>query len=145
MAISNWSPQSQRNEPSISPVRHCEWIRTSGTPFVTLPKTSASAVSTRRSPFEISRSNAMARNIPHLVGIRVLPTRRTVPACALGFTFVFWTSAWLSNGRRFLNSGEIRRALLKKRRKCLLGFRGADALGEFLVLELYRPLNLLAR
>src|SRR5882724_5126009 len=29
-AKSSWSPQSQRPEPNTSPVRHCEWMRTSG-------------------------------------------------------------------------------------------------------------------
>src|SRR6266568_8227776 len=50
----------------------------------------------------------------------------------------------LGNRRRFLHSGEIRRALLKERRERLLGFRGAHVDGEFLVLELYRLLKLFA-
>src|SRR5438552_11300478 len=85
IAISNWSRQSHRSDPSISPVRHCEWMRTSGTPAVTSPRTSASAVSTRWTPLSISRSNPNARNIPHLVGSRVEATRAAVPICAVGF------------------------------------------------------------
>src|SRR5882762_8104802 len=81
MAIASWSPQSQRSDPSISPVKHCEWIRSSGTPAVGSPMTIASAVSTRCVPFETSRSYPMASNMPHLVGMRVDATRHSVPVC----------------------------------------------------------------
>src|ERR1700693_3582306 len=81
MAISSWSWQSQRSDPSTSPVMHCEWIRSNGTPSVTSPMTSASAVSTRRVPFEISRSYPTASNMPHLVGMRADATRQSVSVC----------------------------------------------------------------
>src|SRR6185312_10193392 len=76
MAISSWSWQSQRSDPSTSPVKHCEWIRSNGIPWVRSPMTIASAVSTRRVPFA-SRSNPMALNMPHLVGMRIDAMRRS--------------------------------------------------------------------
>src|SRR5882672_10061053 len=142
MAISNWSPQSQRNEPSISPVRHCEWIRTSGTPFVTSPKTSAIALSICRLPLRTSRSKPTARNMPHLVGIRVAAIPRTVPVGA--FSFIFERVPGLGDRSRLLRPGEIRPPLFKERCERLLGFRGAHPHSELVVLELYRPLKLFA-
>src|SRR6266581_2321040 len=65
-----------------------------------------------------------------------------------GFSLGVWISGilFLSIVRRALaHFGEIRRALLKKRRERLLGFGGAHAGREFLVLELYHPLKFLAR
>ena len=47
-AISSCWRQSQRSEPKTSPVRHCEWIRTSGGAECTSPITKATASSTRR-------------------------------------------------------------------------------------------------
>src|SRR5260221_1778557 len=125
----------QRSDPSISPVKHCEWIRTSGTPFVTSPRTSASALSICPLPLRTSRSKPTARNMPHLVGIRVAAIPRTVPVGAFGFIFVIRASPGLGDRSRLLRPGEIRPPLFKERCERLLGFRGADALGEFLVLE----------
>src|SRR3954468_9539885 len=88
IAISNWSRQSHRSDPSISPVKHCEWMRTNGTPAVTSPRTSASAVSTRWTPLSRSRSNPNALNIPHLVGIRVEAIRRTIPIWTVASIFI---------------------------------------------------------
>src|SRR5713226_6906449 len=79
MAISSWSWQSQRSDPSTSPVKHCEWIRSNGTPSVRSPMTIASAVSTRGVPFDTSRSNPTASNIPHLVGMRADAIRQSGP------------------------------------------------------------------
>jgi putative transposase len=45
------------------------------------PRTIASAVSTRRVPFETSRSNPSAVKTPQLVGNRVEATRRIEPIC----------------------------------------------------------------
>ena len=42
IAACNWGPQSQRNEPNTSPVRHSEWTRTNtGSSFSHSPLTSA--------------------------------------------------------------------------------------------------------
>src|SRR5947208_440666 len=87
MAISSWSRQSQRSDPSTSPVKHCEWIRSNGTPSFGSPMTIASADSTRRVPFDTSRSYPMASNIPHLVGMRVDATRQSSPVCAALIVF----------------------------------------------------------
>src|SRR4051812_26296385 len=59
-------------------------MRKSGAPSVRSPRTKASAVSARRVPFKISRSNPSVRNMPHLVGIRVETTCRTSPICTFG-------------------------------------------------------------
>jgi hypothetical protein len=64
-------------------VKHCEWMRSNGAPLVNSPRTIASAVSARWLPFDTSRSNPMALNIPHLVGIRVAATRQRIPVCAV--------------------------------------------------------------
>src|SRR5438132_4819051 len=63
-------------------------MRSNGAPSVGSPRTSASAVSTRWLPFETSRSNPMAANMPHLVGIRVETTRQRIPAWAAALMFV---------------------------------------------------------
>src|ERR1700692_1147647 len=81
MAISSWSWQSQRSDPSTSPVKHCEWMRSNGMPSVGSPMTIASAVSSRRVPFDTSRSKPMASNIPHLVGMRADAMRHSGPVC----------------------------------------------------------------
>src|SRR6266496_1155471 len=47
----------------------------------------------RWTPLSISRSNPNARNIPHLVGIRVEATRRTVPIWVVAFILVLRGSA----------------------------------------------------
>src|SRR6266436_8841563 len=87
MAISSWSWQSQRSDPSTSPVKHCEWIRSNGTPSVGSPMTIASADSTRRVPFDTSRSYPMASNIPHLVGMWVDATRQSGPTWTMPVMF----------------------------------------------------------
>src|SRR5271170_2456409 len=87
MAISSWSRQSQRSDPSTSPVKHCEWIRNNGTPSVRSPMTIASAVSTREVPFDTSRSNPTASNIPHLVGMRADAIRQSGPAWTMPVMF----------------------------------------------------------
>src|SRR3954471_10780805 len=87
MAISSWSWQSQRSDPSTSPVKHCEWIRSNGTPSVGSPMTIASADSTRRVPFDTSRSYPMASNFPHLVGMRVAAMRQSSPVSAALIVF----------------------------------------------------------
>src|SRR2546421_2968716 len=79
---------AQRSDPNTSPVKHCEWMRSNGAPSVGSPRTSASAVSTRWLSFETSRSNPMASNMPHLVGIRVETTRQSISACAAALMFV---------------------------------------------------------
>src|SRR5262245_34607965 len=85
MASSNWPPQSQRSEPKISPVTHCEWTRTSGAPGLGSPCTSASAVSTVRPQTHTPRSNPIASNRPHLVGRRVDAIRHSAPVGAAAF------------------------------------------------------------
>src|SRR4029077_20328499 len=57
------------------------------------------------------------------------------------------SSAWKSLCRlcRFHCSSEVRLALLKERRERFLGFVRSYARREFLVLELYRSLELIAR
>src|SRR5258706_5221773 len=78
MARSSCSPESQRSDPSTSPVKHCEWMRTSGASPVRSPSTRAIAVWTRWTPFTTSRSKPNSSNTgPHLVGNRVETTCRT--------------------------------------------------------------------
>src|SRR5262245_16288221 len=72
--------QSQRSDPNNSPVRHCEWIRTNGTPFDTSPMRSTIAVSTSEESPGRSRSKAIVWNTPHRVGKRVDATRRRLAA-----------------------------------------------------------------
>src|SRR5450755_489148 len=59
--------QSQRSEPKTSPVKHCEWMRTSGEPECTSPITSATASSVL-APFPATVAKPWIRNCPQRVG-----------------------------------------------------------------------------
>src|SRR6476659_6189948 len=77
-AISSCCRQSQRKEPNTSPVKHWEWIRTSGTAERTSPMTRATAVSSfRRLPSPNSPSKPRIRNAPQRVGKSASATLRT--------------------------------------------------------------------
>jgi hypothetical protein len=71
---------------------HCEWMRSNGgSPSVRSPSVIASAASTGRPSIETSRSNPIALNIPHLVGIRAGALRQSEPVgsvCAISVAFV---------------------------------------------------------
>src|SRR5258706_205562 len=75
IASSSWPPQSQRNEPRVSPVKHCEWMRSSGAPSHTSPRISAYAVS-GGAPSATARSYPRISNAPHFVGSRAEATSR---------------------------------------------------------------------
>src|SRR5258705_2154056 len=116
IAISSWSLQSQRREPSTSPVEHCEWMRTKGASPRRSPSDIAIAVSTRPDPFPVSRSNPRARNTPQRVGMRVEATRRSVSVAMVegeGFMEGFLL------GLSFLGSGSV---LFEERREDRLDF-----------------------
>src|ERR1700752_3203565 len=132
-------PQSQRCEPNTSPVRHCEWRRTSGAPSRRSPSTSATAVSTFWPATHMSRSNSIASNMPHFVGIRVDAIRHSAPVCAVVFalfacvniasTLVRDRGLFGGNARRGVC--EVGRPLLEERRQRFLGLRRAQPRGEF--------------
>src|SRR5262245_44250111 len=138
MASSNWPPQSQRIEPNTSPVRHCEWIRRSGTPRRRSPRTRASAVSVVPPPVPPSRSNPIPSNKPHLVGKRVDAIRRSAPVGAVALALFLcvdiranlFADLFGRDVRRRL--GEIGRTLLEEGCKCLFRFCGAHSLTELL-------------
>src|SRR5262249_48500610 len=149
MASSSCPPQSQRSEPNISPVTHCEWTRRSGTPWCRSPSASTSAVSAVRAPVNRSRSYPIASNTPHLVGKRVDAIRHSAPVCAVApvlFSCVDMASTSFAGGgadlfgrdvrRRLV---EIRRTLLEERRQCFLGVGGNDVLRELLEFTLHCP------
>src|SRR5262245_31940848 len=144
MASSSWPPQSQRNEPNTSPVRHCEWMRKSGTPRRRSRSIRASAVSAVRPPVHTSRSNPIASNVPHRVGKRVEAIFHRGPVCAVALALVSCVDIRIDliragadlfrrDVRRRL--GEIGRTLLEECRQRFLGFCGAYALTELLHFE----------
>src|SRR5437867_563209 len=74
-AASSWSPQSQRCEPSASPLRHSECTRTNtGSPLATSPSVSATS-----SAFVVPKRALYAWivNSPYFVGIFAVATRST--------------------------------------------------------------------
>src|SRR5438105_10706736 len=78
MAAANCSPQSQRNDPRISPVKHCAWMRSNGaTAVVGSPRVIASAALAL--PFAPSCTYPVALNRPHFVGMSVDAMRRGGP------------------------------------------------------------------
>src|SRR5262245_52162612 len=141
MASSSCPPQSQRSEPSTSPVTHCEWTRSSGTPWRGSPSTSASAVSAVRPPVATSRSKPIISNMPHLVGKRVDAIRHSAPVCAVALALfscvdirvdLIGASADLFGRDVGHRLGEIGWTLLEEGCECLLGFCGARSLAELL-------------
>src|SRR5215813_9327619 len=151
MARSSWPPQSQRIEPNTSPVRHCEWTRTSGRPRLRSPSTRARAVSAVRPPVHTSRSNPIISNVPHLVGNRVDAIRHSTPACAAArdlFSSVDIGVDLIAAGTDLFGRDgcfrlvEIRRTLLEKGRQRFLGFSRAHALTELLHFEFDGGLDL---
>src|SRR6266568_1604591 len=151
MASSNWPPQSQRSEPNISPVRHCEWTRRSGTPWLRSPSARASAVSTVRPPVNRSRSYPIASNMPHLVGKRVDAIRHSGPVCAVAFALfscvdigvdLICAGTDLFGRNRRRRFGEIWRTLLEERRQRFLSFCGAHAFAELAVFDFHGRFDL---
>src|SRR5262245_39371066 len=128
-ARSSWARQSQRSEPSTSPVKHCEWMRTSGASPRRSPSASTTAVSTRPEPFPTARSNPRAWNTPQRVGMRAAATQRSV-----GFAVVERVAfiGGLLLDLSFLGPGCV---LLEERRENRADFVRAHALRELLDLE----------
>src|SRR5437868_8831087 len=128
MAAANCSPQSQRNDPRISPVKHCAWMRSNGAAAVVgSPRVIASAALAL--PFATSCTYPVALNRPHFVGMSVDATRlselvssvlamrsrgtfrcfRNCAACAQAIDFGYVESQLLQNLLVVL--ADIRRAL----------------------------------
>src|SRR5262249_43830015 len=130
MASSSCPPQSQRSEPNISPVTHCEWTRSSGAAWRRSPSVSTSAVSTVRPPVPTSRSYPLAWNVPHLLGKRVDAIRHSAPVCAFApvlcscvdirVDLMCWRRLDLFGCDGRLRLVEIRRTLFEERGKRFL-------------------------
>src|SRR5689334_7521322 len=105
-------------------------MRSNGAASVTSPRTIASAVSAGWLPFETWRSNPMALNIPHLVGMRVAATCQRMPVCSVLIVSVLVLHARLEmlrcaffcvrNGATFVQAIDFARAKAQLRENCLV-------------------------